>query len=127
MSRRPDEPDPLDPFGGWRAMRDAGMETWSKMMIDLVNSEAYARATGQMLDTYLTVSAPFQRAIETVMTRVLTQLNMPTRADVTGLAERLTNIELRLDDLDARLGELQRAVASPAAPEPEPGETEGRA
>ncbi|HEX5503394.1 MAG TPA: hypothetical protein VFW96_12285 [Thermomicrobiales bacterium] len=127
MSKKPDEPNPLDPFGTWRSMRDTGMETWSKMMIDLVNSEAYARATGQMLDTYLTVSAPFQRAIETVMTRVLTQLNMPTRADVTGLAERLTNIELRLDDLDARLGEIQRAAAPPAAAAPAPGAEEGRA
>ena len=30
---------------------------------------------------------------------------MPTRTDITGLAERLTHIEMRLDDLEAKLDE----------------------
>ena len=47
---------------------------------------------------------------------MLTNLNMPTRADVTGLAERLTNIEMRLDDLDARLDEMQRAARKGRGP-----------
>ena len=94
----------------WRAARDASLESWSKMMIEFVNSDAYSQATSAILDNYLTMSQPFQRAIEATMTRVLAGLNMPTRADVTGLAERLTNIELRLDDLDARLDELARAA-----------------
>src|ERR1700730_13704804 len=102
MSTQPDIPHTLDPFGTLRAMRDANLETWSKLMIDLVNSEAYSQATSQWLDTYLTMSQPFQRAIETTMTQVLTGLNMPTRADVTRLAERMTNVEMLLDDLDAQ-------------------------
>ena len=44
------------------------------------------------------------------MTRTLTMLNMPTRAEVTGLAERMTNIELRLDDLDAKLDDILAAL-----------------
>ena len=55
-----------------------------------------------MLDAWLTSSAPFRKAVEKAMTQVLVNLNMPTRADVISLAERLTNIEMRLDDLDAR-------------------------
>ncbi len=106
--------NPFDPWGSsmaaWKGMRDSSMETWSKAMIDFVNSEAYSQATAQALDTYLTVSQPFQKVVETTMTRVLTQLNMPTRGDVISLAERLTNIELRLDDLDARFDEIQRMV-----------------
>ena len=105
---------PWDPWApslaAWKSMRDSSMDAWSKMMLDFVNSEAYAQATAQVLDTYLTVSQPFQKVVETTMTRVLTQLNMPTRTDVISLAERMTNIELRLDDLDARFDELQRAV-----------------
>ena len=110
QQKPPDVPNPLDPFGAWKAMRDTNMETWSKAMIEFVNSDAYTQATSAILDSYLTMSQPFQRALETTMTRVLTGLNMPTRADVTSLAERLTNIELRLDDLDARLDELARAA-----------------
>jgi hypothetical protein len=106
--------NPFDPWGSsmaaWKGMRDSSMEAWSKAMIDFVNSEAYSQATAQALDTYLTVSQPFQKVVETTMTRVLTQLNMPTRGDVISLAQRLTNIELRIDDLDARFDELQRMV-----------------
>lgn len=109
--QRPEAMNPLDPFGAWKTMRDTNMDAWSKMMIEVVNTDAYAQATGAMLDSYLTMSRPFQQAIETTMTRVLTGLNMPTRADVTGMAERMTNLEMRLDDLDARLDEILRAVA----------------
>jgi hypothetical protein len=124
MSTQPDIPNTLDPFGMLRAMRDANLETWSKLMIDLVNSEAYSQATSQWLDTYVTMSQPVQRVIETTMTQVLTGLNMPTRADVTRLAERMTNVEMRLDDLDAKLDDIKDAIqaisatnhATPTAP-----------
>src|ERR1700730_2631098 len=112
MSTQPDIPHTLDPFGTLRAMRDASMQTWSKMMIDFVNSEAYSQATAQWLDTYLTMSHPFQRAIEKTTTQSLTSLNMPVRTDVISLAERLTNVEMRLDDLDAKLDDILRAVQS---------------
>ena len=121
MSKEPEASNPLDPFGAlntmrdasmqsWNAMRDASMQSWSKMMIDFVNSEAYSQATGQWLDTYLTMSQPFQRVIEKSATQVLTRLNMPLRSDVISLAERLTNVEMRLDDLDAKLDDILRAI-----------------
>jgi polyhydroxyalkanoic acid synthase PhaR subunit len=117
MSQKSDEQQAFDPFGAWKNMRDAGMDTWSKMMIQLVNNDAYAQASGAMLDAWLTSSAPFRKAIESTMTQVLTQLNMPTRTDITSLAERLTHIEMRLDDLEAKLDER---------PRPEPKATPGK-
>jgi polyhydroxyalkanoic acid synthase PhaR subunit len=116
MSKQPENNNLLDPMATWRAARDASLESWSKLMTELVNSDAYSQATGQWLDTYLTFSQPFQRAIETAMTQVLTGLNMPIRTDVTNLAERLTNVEMRLDDLDAKLDDIQRAVKVKALP-----------
>jgi len=99
----------------WTAMRNANLEALSKMLIDLVNSEAYSQATSQWLDTYLTLSQPFQRVIETTMTQALTRLNMPVRTEVISLAERLTNVEMRLDDLDAKLDDILRAIKALAA------------
>lgn len=110
MTQQPKSNDLLDPFGTFRSVRDASLETWSKIMIDIVNSDAYAETTAKWLDTYLTISQPFQRIIETTMTRTLASLNMPARSDVSSLAERLTNIELRLDDLDAKLDDIQHAL-----------------
>ena len=121
MSEQQETPNPLDPFDTWTAMRDASLKSWtamrdanlealSKMLIDLVNSEAYSQATSQWLDAYLTISQPLQRVLETTMTQVLTRLNMPLRTDVISLAERLTNVEMRLDDLDAKLDDIHRAI-----------------
>ena len=102
-------------------MRDTSLESWSKMMIDIVNSEDYSQTTGQWLDTYLTLSQPFRRIIDTMMTQVLTGLNMPMRSDVTSLAERLTNIETRLDDQDAKLDDILSAIKAVSASNPVAG------
>ena len=87
-------------------MRNESMDAWSKMMVQFVNTEAYAEATGKMLDVWLSSSAPFRKLLEDAMTKSLAQLNMPSRDDVTRLAERLTNIEMRLDDMEAKLDEI---------------------
>jgi hypothetical protein len=108
MSETNDHFNPFDPTGMFKSMRDSNMDAWSKMMIQFVNSEAYAQTTGTMLDAWLTSSIPMRKALEMAMTQSLTNLNMPTRTDIISLAERLTNIELRLDDLDAKLDEVRR-------------------
>jgi hypothetical protein len=109
MSDKNDGFNPFDPTGLLQEMRNNSMDAWSKMMIQLVNSEAYAKATGMMLDAWLRSSVPFRKMTETAMAQVLAAANMPTRADVVSLAERLTNIERRLDDLEAKLDEHFRA------------------
>jgi hypothetical protein len=81
------------------------------MMVEIVNSDAYAESTGAMLDAWLTSSGPFRKVMQDSMTKALAQMNMPSRDDVTRIAERLTHIELRLDDLEAKLDE-----AMPTAP-----------
>jgi len=120
MSQTNDTFNPFDPTGMLKSMRDSNLDAWSKMMIQLVNSDPYAQATGTMLDAWLSASVPFRKALEATMTQVLTKLNMPTRSDVTSLAERLTNIEMRLDDLDAKLDERGRAARQAAGPKTKP-------
>jgi hypothetical protein len=124
MAEKNDTFDPFDPTGLLRNMRDNSMEAWSKMMIQLVNTDAYSAATGKMLDTWLSTSAPFRKMLETVMTQVLTNLSMPNRGDVIGLAERLVNIEMRLDDLEAKLEENKRSAPKAARSKSQAGPTE---
>jgi hypothetical protein len=118
MSQTTETFNPFDPTGMMKSMRDAGMDAWSKMMIQVVNTEAYAQATAAALDAWLSTSAPFRKAIESAVTQVLVNLNMPTRTDVVALAERLTHIEMRLDDLEARLEEIQHAANGSAPRRP---------
>jgi polyhydroxyalkanoic acid synthase PhaR subunit len=102
----------FDPFEAWRKMQEVNMDAWSKAMIQAVNTESYAKATGAFLDVYLTASGPFRETLEKTMRQALQQLSMPTRDDFVTLAERLTNIELRLDDMDAKLDRIERMNAA---------------
>ena len=125
MSEKNDTFNPFDPTGMLKTMRDTNMDAWSKMMVQLVNTDAYGQATGTMLETWMTTSAPFRKVVEKLMSQVLTNLSMPSRADVISLAERLTNIEMRLDDLDAKLDECLRPARKAAAgPKTRPGTAE---
>ncbi|MGB7552953.1 MAG: hypothetical protein WBM04_01170 [Candidatus Korobacteraceae bacterium] len=109
---------PFDPMDPWRGMRDAYLDVWAKSMVEAVNSEAYAQASGAILDSYLTTSSPFREAVEKTMLKVLEQMSMPSRADVVSLAERMTNVEMRLDDLDAKLDRILQQVMQPGQSKP---------
>ena len=101
---------PFDPMEPWRGVRDAYLDAWSKAMIEMVNNESYAQATGALLNTSLAVSAPFREVLEKTMLKTLEQLSMPSRADIVSIAERITNIEMRLDDLDAKLDRIVQSA-----------------
>ena len=126
--KNPKEVKAADVLEPWRQFRDAYLDFWSKNMVEAVNSEAYAQASGTMLDTCLTTSAPFREALEKSMTAALQQMSMPTRADVVTIAERLTNLEMRLDDLDIKLDRMERlltqALSERPASQPEAEEAE---
>jgi hypothetical protein len=111
MSQNPtDGYDPNDPFGTWRTMRDANLETWAKSMTSMVNTDVFAKAIGLQLDTLLAASAPVQKAVQQYMESYLAQANMPSRGEVVSLATRLTHIEMRLDDLQAQLDDVLGAI-----------------
>jgi len=97
--------DPLEPF---RGMRDAYLDALAKAMVEAVNTEGYAQATGAMLENSLTISAPLREAMEKSMLQVLQQLSMPSRQDFAALADRFTNMEMRLDDMDAKLDRIEK-------------------
>ena len=106
MSEPQNKTDFFDPTGMLKTMRDTGIESWSKMMTGLVHGETFAQANGAMLDALLSSSAPFRKSLETVMAQTLANLSLPSRDEVAGLATRLTSIEMRLDDMDAKLDQL---------------------
>ncbi len=118
---------PTDPFEPLRGMRDAYLDSMAKVMVDAVNTEGYAQANGAMLDSYLTASAPFREGLEKWMVMTLQQLSLPSRQEVAVLAERFTNMEMRLDDVDAKLDQIAKLIveARPAAASPpvEPAKT----
>jgi hypothetical protein len=108
---------PSDPMDAFREIRDTYLDAWAKAMVETVNTDAYAKTTGTVLDTYLSASSPFREAVEKAMLRVLEQLSMPSRADFVSLANRVTNIEMRLDDMDAKLDRIVDVLVKPVTAE----------
>jgi hypothetical protein len=102
-----------DPINTFREMRDNYLDAWAKAMVETVNTDAYAQATGMMLDTYLTASQPFRETLEKVMPQTLQQLNLPSRTDFISLAERVTHIEMKLDDMESALDRIEKLLAKP--------------
>ena len=100
-----------DPMAALRDLRDIYLSAWAKTMTETVNSEAYAKTTGAMLDTYLTASAPIREAAEKAMLHTLQQLGMPSRLDFVGLAERAGELARNLPYGHQRLVEIARALA----------------
>jgi hypothetical protein len=103
-----------------RELRDAYLDTWSKYLIETVNTEAYAQASGAALNSYLNVAAPLKEPMEQALLRTLEQLHIPTSSDFASLAGRMTNIEMQLDNADAKLDRIEKlltAMQSQAATE----------
>lgn len=120
MTQPPNGFDPNDPIGTWRAWRDATLEAWAKSMTAMVNTETFSQAIGAQLDALLAVSGPVQQAVQQYMERYLAQAQLPSRNEVVTLASRLTNIEFRLDDMQAQLDELTDLVRKLASAETQP-------
>jgi len=112
-----------DAFEAFRKLRDSYLEGMSKVMIETVNKEEYAQATGALLNNYVTVLAPFREAMDKAMAMTLEQFSLPSRQQVMSLAERFTNLEIRLDDMDAKLDHLVELLSAgtPISNSPENG------
>jgi hypothetical protein len=114
-SPQPENQKAIDPLEPWREMRETYMKAWAKTMGEAVNSEEYAKSSGAILETYLSAAAPFRDAQKKVMVSALEQMNMPSRTDFISLAERMTNVELLLDDMDAKLSQIHQLATKLAA------------
>jgi len=126
MAAENENTKPADPFDALRGMRDNYLDAMSKVMMNAVNSEEYAQATGVMLNSALIASAPFREALDKAMAAALQQSSMPSRQEVVALAGRFTNIEMRLDDMEAKLDRIvelcsvARSAPVSVGPEPKP-------
>jgi hypothetical protein len=116
MAAEQKDENPVDPFEAFRGMRDTYLDAMSKVMINAVNSEEYAKATGAMLNSSLMASAPFREALEKATAAAMQHASMPSRQEVAALAGRFTNIEMRLDDMEAKLDRIIQlcSVGKPA-------------
>lgn len=107
------ENESADPFAQMLSFWDDWTKTWSGAMSQVTGSKAFADTLAQQMQTTLTSAGLARKQAGEAMEQYLQQMNMPTRKEVLGLAQRLAAIEMRLDDLDAKLDQVLDAVRRP--------------
>ena len=98
-----------------REARDVGLESLARVVLAVTSSGTYARASSAIAKPSLVIAGVARRRTKRVMSRLLSQINMPSRTDVLALSTRLTHIEMALDDLSAAVDTMRApAVRAPA-------------
>lgn len=116
---------PVDPFKAWRALRDAGMDSWAKIALQITSSPTYSQVSAVLGKPTLIAAGVIRKEVEKGMALVLAQANMPSRTEVLALSTRMTHIEMALDDLAAAVQALA-AQSQAARPVPPPKVTAHR-
>ncbi len=105
----------VSPFKLVRGVRDVAMDAWARVVLGVTSSGAYSRTSAMVTRPGLVALGLVRGKSEQLMSRLLSELNMPSRADVLSLSIRLTHIETAIDDLAAVVDELRASVARPTA------------
>jgi hypothetical protein len=110
-------------------VRDSVMEDVAKLTLAWTSSHAYQAINAAIAKPLLLLAGISRKAAGSAMADLLARLNMPSREDVLALSQRLTRIEMVLDDVGAGMDQFRRWTASqkqrPAARERE-GNGDGR-
>ncbi|MGI8927580.1 MAG: poly(R)-hydroxyalkanoic acid synthase subunit PhaE [Tepidiformaceae bacterium] len=117
-------PTALDPFALWRDWVSSSEQQWNTFLNDALATDQFSQSMGRFMDVYLNA----QKTMSDTMGRYLTAMNLPSRADVLTLGDRLSNIEERLALFEGKLDGLRAgggaAPKSPAqASRPRPART----
>jgi hypothetical protein len=94
-----DPTSPPDPFAMWREWVSQSERQWNTFLTQAMGSESYSQSVGRFMEFYVAA----QKQLGESMGRYLTALNLPTRADLLGLGDRLAAIETRLARIETTL------------------------
>lgn len=96
----------VDPLAPMMQFYDSWVKTWSGTMSETVASEQFAETMAKQMEGNLEAMAVVRRQVGETMEQYLHQMSLPTRDEVLGLAERLTKLEMAIDDVDAKVDEI---------------------
>ena len=99
------EDSAFDPSNTMIQFFDTWTKSWAKAMSDTVASPSFAESLSQQMEGSMELTKMVRRQVSDLMEQYLQQLSLPTRKEVISLAERMTKIEMDVDDLHAKLDE----------------------
>lgn len=106
---------PFDPLALWRDM----LSKWETGFNDVANRNMASPEFSRFMNQAMGMSVRMQHGVGELMGRYLTAMNMPSRADVAALGERLQGIEEQIARLTATVEHL--AIVRPGEPMPPVG------
>ncbi len=112
MAQGPVSPDLMTQ---WKSFLDQWIAAWGKALEQAMGTEAFASALGRHLEQWLALQAPARKAVVEAGEAALAAAGMPSRADVTGIARRMSDLDDRLDGLEDQLGDVLARLDSLAA------------
>ena len=99
---------PNDPVQVWHTMLAEMEKGFNAMANQVMGSEQFSRVTHQL--TGASVGA--QKTVGDLMERYLVSMNLPSRAQMVSMGERLQSIESQLNEIRALLNRVHADVAS---------------
>src|ERR1700689_1779815 len=99
-----------DPVAIWQTMIGEMEKGFNSFANQAMGSPEFSRAVNQVGG----VTAGAQKQLGELMEKYLVSMNLPSRAQMVGMAERLQSIEGQLNEIKATLHQMQRASGSAA-------------
>ena len=102
-----------DPFAPIIQISDLMMKSWADVLSQTATSPVFAQSMGEQMQGFMEGTKLIRQQMKTSMEQTLKQMNVPSREQIVGLAERLTHVEMRVDDIEAKVDEsldLLRAI-----------------
>jgi hypothetical protein len=111
------DPKPADPLGVWRDL----LSQWEQNVNAVANRTMGSDEYSSSMNSAMGATLKLQETMRQFMATYLASANLPSRAEVLGIAERLGGVEARLDRIAALLERIAAAQTDPAAaPAPAP-------
>lgn len=103
MSQSEEGSKDFDLFKVLRESRDSLMNAVAEVTLGVTSSQPYAAVSSALARPALFATGVSRKATAAAAAQFLAQMNMPSREDVLALSQRLTRIEMVLDDIRAAM------------------------
>ena len=103
----------------WKQFLDQWIAAWSRALEQAMGTESFAKLLGKQLEGFLAGAGPAKKAAAEQQEAGLAGLGMPSRAQVTGIAQQIVQLEEKIEGVEDRLDAvLARLEALGAGPRP---------
>lgn len=89
-----------------KKMQGIWLDGWAKMLGEGVQTPEYGKMMGQWMESWVSTGGSARQQIEQITEQYLEQMSLPSRKELTSVAKRITNLEMKLDDMDAKVDQI---------------------